>query len=102
MPELTPLGARVFVEEIQAIDDISQRAKAAGIYAVTLDANKPRPTSGKVVAVGTDPIVQDQVKVGDTIIFAKYSGSYIQVEGVQYRCLDLAEIIAITHPDQAG
>ena len=92
--EITPLGARILVEPIEPIDEISARAAKSKLYVVTYDHNKPKPTEGIVVAVGTDPLVQEQIQVGDRVIFSRHSGSEIQVEGKTYRQLDLHEVIS--------
>jgi co-chaperonin GroES (HSP10) len=95
---IMPLGARCFVEEITPIDEVSARAAAAGLHAVILDENVPKPTEGLVIAVGTDPLIQELVHVGDTVTFGKYAGSYQMVEGRTYRNLELRELTAVIRP----
>ena len=90
-----PIGARVFVEVYPVKDSVTERYKAAGLHAVTLESNRPMPTSGKIVAVGSDPLVQETLKVGDIVIFQKHAGSEIQIEGRTLRSLDLHEIITV-------
>lgn len=96
---IKPLGARVIVEEIQAVDGLTERAKASGLTLVVREENVPKPTTGKVVAVGSDPLTQDQVKEGDIIFFSKHAGSHLLVEGKQYRVIELHEIISVQSPE---
>lgn len=96
MKVMKPLGPRILVEEIEPIDDVTEAYRKAGLSAVVLEANKPQPTSGKVIAVGTDPELQEHVKEGDVVIFSKHSGSNVIIEGRSLRCLEFHEIITVT------
>jgi len=102
MAKLMPIGARVMVTDIQPLDDVSARAEKAGIYAVVYDHNKPMPTMGKVVAVGSDPEVQRLIHVGDTVFFAKHGGINTIVNGVQYRTLEFHEITSVLMEGEEG
>jgi co-chaperonin GroES (HSP10) len=92
MKLIQPLGARVMVELITPIDALSERAKAAGLYIATFEHNQTKPTTGVVVAVGSDPEVQRLIQVGDTVFFSRYAGTDTFVEGTQYRTLEFHEI----------
>jgi len=98
--KIMPLGARCFVEEIEPIDEVTARARAAGLSVVVLEENKPKATEGRVVAVGTDPLIQEYVHVGDVVTFSKYAGVNQIVEGRTYRNLELREITAVIRPDE--
>lgn len=100
--KIMPLGARCFVEPIAPVDEVTARAAAAGLYAVILDENMPKATEGRVIAVGSDPLIQELVKVGDTVTFSKYAGTEQQVEGRTYRNLELREITAVIRPDESS
>ena len=91
---ITPNGARIFVEELEPEVSLVKRAQAAGLHAVVLEENLPKPTSGTVVAIGDDPLVQENYKLGDVVTFSKHAGTYQQVEGKEYRCLEDREVIA--------
>ena len=88
-----PLGDRVLVEETQ-----SEERTAGGI--VLPDSAKEKPQQGIVVAVG-DGNVSDSgertplaVAVGDTIVFGKYAGTDIKVEGNDYKIMRESDILA--------
>lgn len=95
MSIMKPLGARILVRDEVPEDEVTARAKASGLYIATLEENKPKPTTGIVVAIGTDPEVQEHIHEGDRVFFAKHSGSYITIRGEQFRSLDFHEIITV-------
>jgi chaperonin GroES len=94
-----PIGPRLLVEDIQATVDLVERGRQIGLEIIVNEQSVPKPTSGIVVAVGSDPILQEQVRVGDTVIFAKYAGSFIIFEGKQLRSLDFHEVITVLRED---
>ena len=87
-----PMGARVLVRDIEPVVEEAVRAAAAGIHIVIDKRNLPQPTSGVIVAVGTDPIIQEHYKVGDEVHFSKYAGMAEMIEGKPYRVLEEREI----------
>jgi chaperonin GroES len=86
---LTPLADRVIVEVAAA-----EEKTASGI--IIPDTAKEKPQKGKVVAVGTgkkdEPMT---VKVGDNILYGKYAGTEITVEGKEYLIMRESDIFAI-------
>ena len=84
-----PLADRVLVEAAPA-----EEKTAGGI--IIPDTAKEKPQKGKVVAVGTgkkdEPIT---VKVGDTVLYGKYSGTEITVDGKEYLIMRESDIFAI-------
>ena len=80
MLKIRPLHDRVVVERME-----EERKSAGGI--VIPDNAAEKPDQGKVIAVGTGKILEDgkvrplDVKVGDRILFGKYSGSTVKVDG---------------------
>jgi chaperonin GroES len=89
---LKPLDDRVVVEPLEAEEKTS-----GGI--LLPDTAKQKPQQGKVVAVGPgklsdkgDRIVLG-VKVGDTVLFGKYSGSDVEVNGTEYKILRESDIL---------
>jgi co-chaperonin GroES (HSP10) len=96
--ELIPIGARILVEDIEAVDDLTERAKRAGLEVVVLEHNKPRPTTARVIALGKDPLVAENIHLDDTVFFHRHSGSFIQIEGRQLRSLELQEVISVLCP----
>ena len=89
-----PLGDRVWVEPIEQ-EDIT----ASGI--ILPETAKEKPQEGKVLAVG--PGVRNDegerqpldVKVGDRVLFAKYSGTEIKHDGTKYLIMRESDILAI-------
>jgi co-chaperonin GroES (HSP10) len=100
MPTIMPFGSRIFVDDIIPVADLVARGKAVGLTIVTLEENEPKPTEGIVIAVGTDPLLQEYVKVGDHVTFARHAGVEQRVEGHSYRCLEMREIIAVIKPTE--
>jgi chaperonin GroES len=84
-----PLADRVLVEPAAA-----EEKTASGLFIP--DTAKEKPQKGKVIAVGSgkkdEPIT---VKVGDTVLYGKYSGTEITVEGKEYLIMRESDIFAI-------
>ena len=86
---IKPLADRVLVEPVEA-----ETKTAAGI--IIPDNAKEKPQKGKVVAVGNgtkdEPLT---VKVGDTVLYGKYSGTELKLEGSDYLIMRESDILAI-------
>lgn len=84
-----PLADRVLIEAAAA-----ETKTAGGI--IIPDSAKEKPQKGKVVAVGNgkkdEPLT---VKVGDVVLYGKYSGTEIQVDGKEYLIMRESDIYAI-------
>jgi chaperonin GroES len=80
-----PLKERVFVSYAGELEKT-----AGGLYIP--DAAKEKPQRGKIEAVGSEV---KEVKVGDTILFDKYSGSKITIDGSEYLILKEEDILGI-------
>lgn len=84
-----PLGDRVLVKQAQA-----ETKSAGGI--IIPDTAQEKTTQAVVVAVGTgtdeNPIT---VKVGETILYDKYAGTTIKMDGEDYLILKIADIVAV-------
>ncbi|MDX2195746.1 MAG: co-chaperone GroES [Cytophagales bacterium] len=87
--KVKPLADRVLVEPAAA-----ETKTASGLYIP--DTAKEKPQKGKVVAVGTgkkdEPIT---VKVGDEVLYGKYSGTEITIEGKEYLIMRESDIFAV-------
>lgn len=87
--KIKPLADRVVVEAAPA-----EEKTAGGI--IIPDTAKEKPQRGKVVAVGTgkkdEPIT---VKVGDSILYGKYAGTEITIDGKEYLIMRESDIFAI-------
>ena len=78
-----PLYDRVVVERVE-----SEETTAGGI--ILPDSAKEKPQEGKIVAVGVGKMGEDgkvapmQLKEGDRILFGKYTGSEVKIDGIEY------------------
>ncbi|HET6990668.1 MAG TPA: co-chaperone GroES [Bacteroidia bacterium] len=88
-PKIKPLADRVVVEAAPA------ETKTAGGLIIP-DTAKEKPQRGKVVAVGTGKVDEPMtVKVGDTILYGKYSGTEVQIDGKEYLIMRESDIFAV-------
>jgi chaperonin GroES len=84
-----PLADRVLVEPAPA------ETKTAGGLIIP-DTAKEKPMKGKIVAVGNGKVDEPMtVKVGDTVLYGKYAGTEIQVEGKELLIMRESDIYAI-------
>jgi chaperonin GroES len=97
--QLKPLGDRVVVEPIE-----QEEITAGGI--VLPETAKEKPQRGTVVAAGPgarddegDRIALD-VKVGDTVLYAKYAGTEFKVDGKKLLILKESDLLAIVEGDE--
>jgi len=91
--KLNPLDDRVVVEQVDA-----EQKTAGGI--VLPDAAQERPQRGKVLAVGPGRLLENgercapSVAVGDEILFGKFGGTDIEVDGKEVKILRESDILA--------
>lgn len=87
--KIQPLSDRVVVQPQEA-----ETKTASGIYIP--DSAKEKPQNGKVVAVGTGKKDHKMtVKVGDTVLYGKYAGTELKLEGTDYLIMREDDILAI-------
>ena len=92
--KLRPIGDRVIVQRLG-----SAEKSRGGLYLP--DAAQEKPQEGKVIAIGSGRTLKNgkkvalSVKVGDKIIFAKYSGSEIKIDDAEYLIVSDEDILAI-------
>ena len=92
---LKPLGDNVIVQIIEQLEKT-----ASGIY-LPDTASKEKPQQGKVIAVGAGRVLDNgkrvtpEVKKGDEVVFAKYSGTEIKLDGKEYLILPERDLLAI-------
>ena len=92
--KLKPLDDRVVVKPQEA-----EEKTQGGI--VLPDTAKEKPLMGKVVAVGTGKLLdngkraQMSVKKGNTVLYGKYGGSDIEIDGQEYKILHESEILGV-------
>ncbi|MGH2360554.1 MAG: co-chaperone GroES [Acidimicrobiia bacterium] len=99
---LRPLGDRVVVKPLEE----EERTKG-GI--VIPDTAKEKPQHGEVVAAGPGDWDEEgqkriplDVKAGDRVLYAKYSGSEIKIDGQEYLILRHSDILALVEREPAG
>ena len=89
-----PLYDRILVERVE-----SEEKTKGGI--IVPDTAKEKPQQGKVIAVGHGKRLEDgkliplEVKAGDTILFGKYSGSEIKIEGIEYLIMKEDDVLGL-------
>jgi chaperonin GroES len=93
--KIKPLEDRVIV----TIDD-SEQTTLSGL--VIPDTAKEKPQQGTVIAVGpgkrseqTGDVIPLDLKAGDTVLFSKYGGTEVKVEGTEYLILSARDILAV-------
>lgn len=94
MPALKPLGDKIVVQLVEQEDKT-----ASGIFLP--DSAKKKPQEGTVIATGNGRTLDNgernslTVKVGDRVLFSKYGGNEVTVDGQEYTILDEDQVYAI-------
>jgi chaperonin GroES len=92
--ELRPLYDRIVVKRVEEKEQVK-----GGI--IIPDSAKEKPQSGEVIAVGKGKRLEDgtvfplDLKAGDKILFAKYSGSEIKIDGAEYLIMREDEVLGV-------
>ena len=95
MAQIRPLHDRVIVRRI----DANETKTSGGLYIP--DTAKEKPQEGEVVAVGKGKLldngsrVEPDVKAGDRVLFGKYSGTEVKLDGEEYLIMREDEILGI-------
>ena len=104
---IRPLHDRVIVERLE-----EEATTASGI--IIPDSAKEKPQQGNVIAVGKGKVTEDgkvlplDVKIGDKVLFGKYSGTEVKIEGKEYLMmreddvLGVVEEVTLPHTDYGG
>lgn len=80
-----PLGKRVLVERLEDV-----KTTASGI--IIPDNAKEKPLSGKVLAVSSEV---EGVNVGDSVVFTKYGGTEVVLDGKTYLVLKIEDVLGV-------
>ena len=94
--KLKPLGGRVIVEPIE-----QEEMTAGGI--ILPETAKEKPQEGKILAAGPGDRDEDgeripmEVKVGDRVLYAKYSGTEVKLDGKKLLIMRESDLLAIVH-----
>ncbi len=91
---LKPLADRVVIEHVE-----QEEKSVGGIFLP--DTAKEKPQEGIVRAIGSGRVLDNgttlamTVKVGDRVIFSKYSGSEVKIDGIEYLIVSEKDVLAI-------
>ncbi|AGX41415.1 co-chaperone GroES [Clostridium saccharobutylicum] len=90
---IKPLGDRVVIKKLEA----EEKTKSGIVLTGTA---KERPQEAEVVAVGPGAVVdgarvQMEVKIGDKVLYSKYAGTEVKVDGEEYTILKQEDILAV-------
>jgi chaperonin GroES len=91
---IRPLHDRIIVERLE-----EETTTASGI--IIPDSAKEKPVQGSVIAVGKGKVTEDgkvlplDVKVGDTVLFGKYSGTEVKIEGNEYLMMREDDVLGV-------
>lgn len=99
--KIRPLQDRVVVKRLE-----TETKTKGGLFIP--ETAKEKPVEGRVVAVGAGKATKDgkvrplDVQVGDTVIFGKYSGTEVKLDGVEHVLLREDDILAVTGTGSAS
>lgn len=91
---LRPLQDRIIVKRLE-----EENKTSGGIYIP--DTAKEKPQKGEIIAVGKGKVTEDgkvlpiDVKVGDKVLFGKYAGTEIKIDGVDYLIMREDDILGV-------
>jgi len=94
-PKIKPIGGNILVKPIS-----EEKVSSAGIV-LPDTVDKEKPQKGEVMALGTGKkthegkTVEFSVKVGDTVLFKKYSPDELKIDGVDYLIMDEDAILCV-------
>jgi chaperonin GroES len=84
--KVQPLDERVLVEPLELEEKVGS--------IIIPDTAKEKPSMGKVIAVGTDEELKKILKAGDKVIFGKYAGEEIKIDGKKHLIIKREDILA--------
>jgi chaperonin GroES len=91
---IKPLGERIVIKVLE-----SEEKTKSGI--VLPDTAKEKPQMGEVLAVGSGKTLENgqkvpmELKVGDKVLFAKYAGTEVKLDGEEYMVLKESDVLAV-------
>ena len=94
--KITPLGERIVIKVLE-----SEERTKSGI--LIPDTAKEKPQMGEVMAVGSGKTLENgqkvpmEVKVGNKVLFAKYAGTEVKLDGEEYMVLKETDVLAIVN-----
>jgi chaperonin GroES len=99
--KIRPLQDRIVIKRLEG-----ESVTKGGI--IIPDSAKEKPIEGRVVAVGNGKVLKDgkvrpvDVKVGDVVLFGKYSGTEVKLDGEEHMLIREDDILAVTRSDEAA
>jgi chaperonin GroES len=87
--QIKPFDDRILVEP----EEVEESKSKGGI--ILPDTAKEKPRRGRVIEVGTDEELADKIKVGDTIVYAKFGGDEIEFKDKKYLIISRSDILAV-------
>ncbi len=89
---LRPLGDRIVIKQIEV-----EEKTASGL--LLPNSAKENPQIAEVIAIGSDILndekKKDEIKVGDKVVFAKFSGTEVEMDGEKVSIVKLSELLAV-------
>ena len=91
---IRPLQDRVIIKRVK-----EEEKSKGGI--IIPDTAKEKPIEGKIIAVGNDKVMEDgkvrklDVKAGDTVLFGKYSGTEVKIDGEEHLIMREEDLLAV-------
>jgi len=85
--------------KVQPLDDrvlvlpLDKEEKAGSI--IIPDTAKEKPVVGEIKAVGTDDELKEMIKVGDKVVYGKYAGEELKVDGEKHLLISRSDLLAI-------
>ena len=92
--KVKPLSDRIIIRPLEA-----EQKTAGGI--IIPDNAKEKPQKGEVIAVGTGKIadngqkIEMSLKTGDTVLYGKYSGTEVSIDGTDYLIMRESDVLAV-------
>ncbi|HFB68015.1 MAG TPA: co-chaperone GroES [Calditrichae bacterium] len=86
--KVQPIDDRLLIEPVEETEE-----RVGNI--IIPDTAKEKPRMGTVVAVGTDEDIKEIFKEGDRVLFAKYAGEEIKLDGKEYLIVQRSDVLAI-------
>ena len=87
--QIKPSEDRVLIEP----EEVAESKSKSGI--ILPDTAKEKPRRSRVVEVGTDEELAEKIKVGDTVVYAKFTGDEIEVEDRKYLIISRSDLLAV-------
>jgi chaperonin GroES len=85
--QIEPLGARVLIQPVE-----KEAVTASGI--ILPETAKEKPQEGLIKAVGSEEEMLTDLAVGDKVLFPKYTGNEIKIDGEDYILMDEGDVLA--------